>query len=77
MFAGHPSVRPPCFVFVDISRTMRCFYIKLGMRVYPGGIILCLDFTVTWLKVTYVRSMIMEVMPVKISKFQSCYAGTS
>ena len=35
------------FVFVNISRTVRWFYIKLGMRVYPGGIILCLDFRVT------------------------------
>ena len=39
------------FCFVDISRTMRWFYIKLGMRVYPGGIILCLDFRVTGSKV--------------------------
>ena len=41
MFSGHLSVRtyirPSCFVFVDISRTMRWFYIKLSMRVFPGG----------------------------------------
>ena len=55
MFSGRPSVRPSVrpsrFVFVDISRTVRWFYIKLGMRVYPGGIILCLDFRVTGSKV--------------------------
>ena len=51
MFSGRPSVRPSRFVFVDISRTARWFYIKLGMRVYPGGIILCLDFRVTGSKV--------------------------
>ena len=46
-----PSVRPSRFVFVDISRTARWFYIKLGTRVYPGGIILCFDFKVTGSKV--------------------------
>ena len=37
---------------VDISRTVRQFYIKLGMRVYPGGIILCVVFRVMESKVT-------------------------
>ena len=31
------SGRPSRFVFVDISRTVGWFYIKLGMRVFPGG----------------------------------------
>merc|ERR1712002_1219105 len=43
--------RPSRFVFVDISGTARWFYIRLSMRVYPGGIILCLDFRVTGSKV--------------------------
>ena len=51
MFSGRPSVRPSRFVYVDISRTVRRFYIKLGMRVYPGGTILCVDFKVTVSKV--------------------------
>ena len=50
MFSG-PSVRPSRFVCVDISRTVRRFYIKLGIRVYPGGTILCVDFEVTGSKV--------------------------
>ena len=60
MFSGRPSVRPSVrtsvrpsrFVCVDISRTVRRFYIKLGMRVYPGGTILWVDFKVTGSKVT-------------------------
>ena len=51
MFSGRPSIRPSHFVFVDISRTVRWFDIKLGMRVYPGGIILWLDFGVMGSKV--------------------------
>ena len=51
MFSGRPSVRPSRFVFVYISRTVRRFDIKLGMRVYHGGLILCVDFRVTGSKV--------------------------
>ena len=55
MFSGRPSVRPSVrpsrFVFVDISRTAKWFYMKLGMRVYPGGIILFVDFRVMGSKV--------------------------
>ena len=62
MFSGRPSVRPSVrpsrFVFVNISRTVRWFYIKLGMRVYPGGTILCVDFRVTGSKVKGQRSQI-------------------
>ena len=39
-----PYVRLSSFVCVDISRIVRRFYIKLGMRVYPGGTILWVDF---------------------------------
>ena len=46
-------VRPSRFVYVDISRTVRRFYIKRGMRVYPGGPILwvaqCLAYYETWM----------------------------
>ena len=45
------SGRPSCCVCVDISRTVWWFYMKLGMRVYPGGTILCVDFKVTGSKV--------------------------
>ena len=70
MFSGRPSVRPYIrtyvrpsrFIFVDISRTVRWFYIKLGVRVYPGGIILCLDFRVTGSKVTGSCCKNMEVL---------------
>ena len=45
------SVRPSRFVCVDISRTVMRFYIKLGMRVYPRGTTLWVDFKVTGSKV--------------------------
>ena len=44
-------VRPSRFVCDDISRTVRRLCIKLGMSVYPGGTILCVDFKVTGSKV--------------------------
>ena len=49
---GHMHYFVKKVVFVDISRSVRWFYIRLGMRIYPGGIILCLDFRVTGSKVT-------------------------
>ena len=45
------SVRPSRFFCVDISGTVRRFYIILGMRVYPGGTTLWVDFKVTGSKV--------------------------
>ena len=39
------------FCFFDISRTVRWIHIKLGMRVYPGRMILYLHFKVTGSKV--------------------------